>query len=71
MAMYRLAYVTAMLEGRTRHDPVLGMTAIAPGTPKSAGKGTHRGCVAPGVLNADTGVIWITWWDVCLRPGHC
>ena len=25
MPMSQLAYVTAMLEGRTRHDPVLGM----------------------------------------------
>lgn len=26
MAMYQLACVTAMVEGRTRHDLVLGMT---------------------------------------------
>jgi len=30
MEMCQLACVTAMLEGRTRHDPVLGMNAIMP-----------------------------------------
>ena len=38
---------------------------------KSAGKGTHRSCVAPGGRNADPSVIGITCWDVCRRPGHC
>jgi hypothetical protein len=32
MAMGQLACVTAMLEGRTRHDPVLGMNAVIPST---------------------------------------
>src|SRR5574341_477974 len=31
--MYRLNGVTTVLEGRTRHDPVLGMRPIAPGGP--------------------------------------